>query len=293
MNAKTRATLPDWLWELLQRLDDELVLRGCVRQTRSPYSAHVRRFYAGRPRTDPVAKDGEVRSWMLDMLRSGLSHSYANQALSALRFLHRHVLNAPAPVADIPRPKREKRLPKILSESEVRRFLDELGSPKHRAITFILYSAGLRVGEAARLQVEDVDSQRGQIHVRRGKGGKDRYAILSSVVLAVLREYVRVDRPVHWLFPGGHRPDRHITTRSIQRQVSRAGKRAGIQKRVTPQMLRHSFATHLLEGGTDLKSIQELLGHEKIPTTVIYTHMAQRNLRKVKSPIDRLFEDKK
>ena len=189
MNAKTRATLPDWLWELLQRLDDELVLRGCVRQTRSPYSAHVRRFYAGRPRTDPVAKDGEVRSWMLDMLRSGLSHSYANQALSALRFLHRHVLNAPAPVADIPRPKREKRLPKILSEPEVRRFLDELGSPKHRAIAFILYSAGLRVGEAARLQVEDVDSQRGQIHVRRGKGGKDRYAILSSVVLAVLGEY--------------------------------------------------------------------------------------------------------
>jgi site-specific recombinase XerD len=175
----------------------------------------------------------------------------------------------------------------------VRRFLDELGSPKHRAIAFILYSAGLRVGEAARLQVEDVDSERGRIHVRRGKGGKDRYAILSSVVLAVLREYVRVDRPVHWLFPGGHRPDRHITTRSIQRQVSRAGKRAGIQKRVTPQMLRHSFAAHLLEGGTDLKSIQELLGHEKIPTTVIYTHMAQRNLRKVKSPIDRLFEDKK
>jgi len=129
--------------------------------------------------------------------------------------------------------------------------------------------------------------------VRWVKGGKDRYAILSSVALAVLREYVRVDRPVHWLFPGGHRPDRHITTRSTQRQVSRVGKRAGIQKRVTPHMLRHSFATHLLEGGTDLKSIQELLGHEKISTTVIYTHVAQRNLRKVKSPIDRLFEDKK
>ncbi len=291
MNAKTRARLPDWLLELLRLLDDELVLRGYARQTRSLYSAHVRRFYAGRTGKDPVTTDEEVRGWMLHILRAGLSRSYANQALSALRFLHRYVLNAPAPVADIPRPKREKKLPKILSEHEVRRFLDELRSPKHRAIAFILYSAGLRVGEVSRLRVEDVDSDRAQIHVRQGKGGKDRYAILSPLVLAVLREYVRVERPSHWLFPGGNRRDRHLTTRTIQKQVERAGKRAGIEKRVTPHMLRHSFATHLLESGTDLKSIQELLGHEKISTTVIYTHVAQRNLRKVKSPIDRLFED--
>ena len=290
MNAKTRATLPDWLQELLQQLDDELALRGYARQTRSLYSAHVRRFYTGRAEANQVATDEEVRSWMLSMLRSGLSHSYANQALSALRFLHRHVLDAPAPVADVPRPKREKKLPKILSPQETRRFLETLGSPKHRAIAFILYSAGLRVGEVARLRVEDVDSGRGRIHVRQGKGRKDRYAILSPVVLAVLREYARVERPEHWLFPGGHRRDRHLTTRTIQKQISRAGKRAGINKRVTPHMLRHSFATHLLEGGTDLKSIQELLGHEKISTTVI-THVAQRNLQKIRSPLDRLFEE--
>ncbi len=291
MNANTRATLPDWLQELLQCLDDELVLRGYARQTRSLYSAHVRRFYAGRTSADQVATDEEVRAWMLGMLRSGLSHSYANQVLSSLRFLHRYVLNVPAPVADIPRPKREKTLPKILSEPEVRRFLEELGSPKHRAIAFVLYSAGLRVGEVARLRVEDIDSQRAQIHVRLGKGGKDRYAILSPVVLGVLREYVRLERPEHWLFPGGKRRDKHITTRTIQKQVSRAGRKAGIRKRVTPHMRRHSFATHLLEGGTDLKSIQELLGHRKISTTVIYTHVAQPKLRKITSPIDRLFED--
>ena len=207
MNAKTRATLPDWLLELLQCLDDELVLRGYARQTRSLYWAHVRRFYAGRTGADQVATDEEVRAWMLDVLRSGLSHSYANQALSAL----------------------------------ARRFLEELGSPKHRAIAFVLYSAGLRVGEVVRLRVEDINSQRGQIHVRQAKGGKDRCAILSPVVLGVLREYVRIDRSPHWLFPGGKRRDKHITTRTIQKQVSRAGKKAGIRKRVTPHMLRQAL----------------------------------------------------
>ncbi len=242
MNAKTRAGLPDWLRELLQRLDDELVLRGYARQTRSLYAAHVRRFYGGRAAGDPVARNEEVRAWLLDLLRSGLSHSYANQALSALRFLHRHVLNEAAPVAAVPRPKRKKALPKVLNKDELRRFLSELPSAKHRAIPFILYSAGLRVGEVVRLQVQDIDSQRRKIHIRQGKGRKDRYVMLSDVVLAVLREYVRVERPHHWLFPAGHRRDRHITTRTIQKQVSRAGRRANIRKRVTPHMLRHSFA---------------------------------------------------
>ena len=291
MNAKTRAVLPEWLLELLQRLDDEMVLRGYARQTRSLYLAHVRRFYGGRGADDPEATNEEVRAWLLEMLRAGLSHSYANQALSALRFLHKHILGAPAPVAAIPRPKRKKMLPKVLSATELRRFLSELPSPKHQAIAFIMYSAGLRVGEVVRLHVADIDSERRRIHVRQGKGRKDRYVMLSPVVLAVLREYARVERPHHWLFPAGHRRDRHITTRSIQKQVSRAGKRAGIRKHVTPHMLRHSFATHLLEGGTDLKSIQELLGHAKISTTVIYTHVAQRDLRQIKSPIDKLFED--
>ena len=115
--------------------------------------------------------------------------------------------------------------------------------------------------------------------------------MLSNVVLEVLREYARGERPRDWLFPAGHRPDRHITTRAIQREVSRAAKAAGIQKRVTPHMLRHSFATHLLEAGTDLRYIQELLGHAKITTTVIYTHVAKKEARRITSPIDRLYTD--
>ena len=170
----------------------------------------------------------------------------------------------------------KKTLPKVLAESEVKRFLAALESPKHRAIAFVLYSGGLRVSEAARLKVTDIDSERGQIHVRQGKGRKDRYVMLSPVVLEVLREYARVERPHDWIFPAGHQRDRHITSRAIQRQVTRAAQRAGIEKRVTPHILRNSFATHLLEAGTDLRYIQELLGHTRISTTVIYTHVARR-----------------
>ena len=308
MNKKTLSGLPAWLQDLLGHMDEEMTLRGLTRETRRVYLAHVRRYFVDRgglfpsgdlpagelsegepSESDPIATSQEVRDWLLRLLRDGRSHDYTNQALSALRFLHLKVLKVPAPVADIPRSKK-KTLPVVLSESEVRQFLGALESPKHRAIAFILYSGGLRVSEAARLKITDIDSDRGQIHVRQGKGRKDRYVMLSPVVLSVLREYVRVERPYDWLFPAGHRRDRHITTRAIQREVKLAAKRAGIEKRVTPHVLRHSFATHLLEAGTDLRYIQELLGHTKISTTVIYTHVARREARKVKSPIDRLFE---
>ncbi len=291
MNKKTLSGLPPWLRSLLKRMDEEMVLRGFTRETRRLYLAHVRRFYEGRGRPDPVAQSDDVRRWLLHLLQSGRSHSYANQAVSALRFVHCHVLDVPAPVAKIPRPKRKISLPKVLSESEVKRFLAALKSPKHRAIAFVLYSGGLRVSEAARLKVKDIDAERGQIHVRQGKGRKDRYVMLSPVTLEVLREYVRVERPYDWLFPAGHRRDRHITSRAIQNQVTCAAQRAGLEKRVTPHLLRHTFATHLLEAGTDLRYIQELLVHTKISTTVIYTHVARRQAHKISSPIDKLFQD--
>jgi integrase/recombinase XerD len=301
VNQKTLSRLPSWLQDLLKRTDEEMVLRGFTRETRRLYLAHMRRFYQHRiaqarlgaraPSLDPVSEGSEVREWLLLLLREGHSHAYTNQALSAIRFLHRRVLMAPAPVADIPRARRKKALPKVLSRSEIKRFLEALSSPKHRAIAMVLYSGGLRVSEAARLKVEDIDSGRGEIHIRQGKGKKDRYVMLSPLVLKTLREYVRVERPHEWLFPAGNRRDRHITSRAIQRAVSRAAHAAGIEKRVTPHVLRHTFATHLLEAGTDLRYIQELLGHAKITTTVIYTHVAKRGARKITSPIDRLYGD--
>lgn len=288
MKAETLAQLAPFLRDLLVQMEEEMVLRGFTRDTRRLYLAHIRRFYSGRKGAD--VEEEEIRRWLLHLLRTGRSHSFANQALSALRFLHRYVLKAPAPVANIPRTKRRKALPKVLSEEEVKRFLASLCHPKHRAIAFVLYSGGLRVSEAASLKVKDIDSGRGQIHIRQGKGRKDRYVMLSPVVLGVLREYVRVEQPHDWLFPAAHRRDRHITPRAIQKQVKEAAVRAGIKKRVTPHMLRHSFATHLLEAGTDLRYIQELLGHTKISTTVLYTHVARREARKIQSPIDRLFD---
>ena len=161
--------------------------------------------------------------------------------------------------------------------------------PVHSAA--VTKSVCRRVSEVARLKIGDIDSEREQIHIRQGKGKKDRYVMLSPVVLDVLREYVRVERPFDWLFPATHRRDRHVSIRTIQQAVSRAAERAGLEKRVTPHMLRHSFATHLLEAGTDLRYIQALLGHTRIGTTVRYTHVAKREARKIKSPVDRLFED--
>ncbi len=169
------------------------------------------------------------------------------------------------------------------------RLLDAVANPKHKTILMLAYSAGLRVGEVVRLKVEDIDSERMLIHVRQGKGRKDRYVMLSRVALEMLRAYWRVERPPKWLFPGARR-DRHIHERSIQRVVQRARTKAGIRKRVTVHTLRHSFATHLLESGTDLRVIQELLGHKRSKTTEIYTRVSQRTLASVQSPLDTLME---
>jgi len=215
VNKQTLSGLPLPLRDLLERMEEEMVLRGFTRDTRRVYLAHIRRFYQERnwptagDEADLVVDSNEVRRWLLHLMGTGRSHSYTNQALSAIRFLHRAVLRAPAPVSGIPRAKQKKALPKVLSEDEVRRFLAALKNPKHRAIAFVLYSAGLRVSEAARLKVSDIDSDRCQIHVPQGKGRKDRYVMLSSVVLSVLREYARIERPSDWILPAGHRRDRH------------------------------------------------------------------------------------
>jgi integrase/recombinase XerD len=290
MNRKPRSDDPEWLTDLLGKMDDEMVLRAFTRQTRRLYLAHTRRFYLARGATAQVFGDVEVREWLLELLRDGRSSSYSNQALSALKFLARCVLRQPEPIARVPRARRKKQLPKVLSLPEVRAFLQSLPTPKHQAIAFVMYSAGLRVGEVVRLKVTDIDADRGQIHVRQGKGRKDRYVMLSPIVLQVLRAYARIDKPHDWLFPAGHRRDRHIGTRSVQRVVANAARRAGIKKRVTPHMLRHSFATHLIEAGTDLRYIQELLGHVRISTTVIYTHVAQKQACVIPSPIERVFD---
>ena len=170
---------------------------------------------------------------------------------------------------------------------DVGRHIWSARNPKHRALLMLLYSAGLRLGEVVRLRPPDLDVERGLVRVRRGKGGKDRYTLLARCAVEAVRIYRDAYPTDQWLFPG-YRPDRHLTTRSVQRIVKNAAEAACIEKDVTTHTLRHSFATHLLEAGTNLRVIQELLGHQSARTTQIYTHVAQSTIGAVRSPLDNL-----
>jgi site-specific recombinase XerD len=270
---------------VLDRYDDELRLRGYSPKTRRVYTAHVRRYLSELPGSDVRA--GSARDYLLALVRRGVSRPYHNTAVSALRFLLRLEDPAGDQGAGLPRPRHERTLPVVLSAAEVRAILDATSNPKHRTMLMLLYSAGLRLAELLRLRVGDVHFDRGLIHVRRGKGRKDRYTLLADTGAAMLRDYIRCFRPRDVLFPGA-RPDRPISARAVQKVLADAARRAGLARRVTPHTLRHSFATHLLEAGTDLRYIQELLGHKSPATTQIYTHVSQRELRRIRSPLDSL-----
>jgi site-specific recombinase XerD len=192
-------------------------------------------------------------------------------------------------IINIPRPKKERKLPEVLSQNDIPRILQSVNNEKHRAILTLTYSAGLRISEVVHLKIEDIDGERMLIHVRQGKGRNARYTILSREALKVLRNYIKAYRPKTWLFPGG-KEGKHLTERSVQKIFERALKKAGIKKDVSIHSLRHSFATHLLENGTDLRYIQELLGHKHSKTTEIYTHVSEKEMRRIQSPLDRLMQ---
>ena len=188
---------------------------------------------------------------------------------------------------DVVSPKKQKKLPVVLSPDEVAQFFEAVASLKHRAILMTAYAAGLRVSEVVALRVDDIDSRRMVIRLRQAKGSKDRYVMLSPRLLAILREYWKADRPTQYLFPGNV-PDRPITARTVEKAVPGAREAAGLGKHVTVHTLRHSFATHLLEAGTDLRIIQVLLGHRSLRTTAVYTHVSTATLQATQSPLDRL-----
>jgi site-specific recombinase XerD len=252
------------------------------------YLGHVRRFFEWAGGTLGAHPTDDARRYLIHIVEERqVSTSYHTQAVSAIKLLLEAVLRAPNVTADLPRPRRERRLPAVLSKAETARFLDQLTNPKHRALVLLLYSSGLRVSEVVRLRAEDLDISRGLLRVRRGKGARDRETLLSARALEAVRIYREAFRPSGWLFPGT-REGRHYTSRSVQRIVQACARRAGIDKPVSPHVLRHSFATHLLESGTDLRYIQELLGHQTSRTTEIYTHVASTHLAKIRSPLDEL-----
>ena len=221
-----------------------------------------------------------------------LAPSTVTQRLAALRFFYIKTLRKPWSIAETPYPKKVQRLPIILSSEEVAQLIDSALTPFHHILLMALYATGLRRAELARLKITDIDSHRMIIHIQGGKGRKDRDVMLSPKLLEALREYWRGLRrkPKDWLFPGGrwHTANHPITTKVVWNACQKAAQRAGIHKKIHPHTLRHCFATHLLEAGADLRTIQVLLGHRDLEETTIYLHLSQRHLNATASPLDSL-----
>jgi site-specific recombinase XerD len=235
----------------------------------------------------------DIRRYILHQIeKENLSAGTINQSINALRFLYVEIVKRPMVLGDIHRPQKGKRLPVVLSLDEVKNIFDSLGNIKHRVMLMLTYSAGLRVSEVVHLRPEDIDSKRKLIHVHEGKGKKDRYTILSDSVLEGLRVYWKVHKPKKWLFEGQTEGEPY-SIRSAQRVFECAAEKAGIGKDVSIHSLRHSFATHLLEQGTDIRFIQELLGHSSVKTTEIYTHVSRRHIASIRSPIDQIIHPRR
>lgn len=273
--------------QVFKLMTKEMKIKGYSINTMKLYLCHVRNLinYYERDIEDITRED--ITSYLLYLIEDRMcSTSYLSQAISSFQFLFKYVFMRASVVFAIPHPKREKKLPEILSRDEVLKIIGAVRNVKHQAMITLAYSAGLRVSEVAALAIADIDSKRMLIHVKQAKGKKDRYTLLSKNTLDLLRRYVRLYRPHQWLFEG-QQPGKHITTRTIQRVFETACEAAGITKDVSFHTLRHSFATHLLEGGTDIRYIQSLLGHTDTKTTQIYTHVSSRYLGGIKSPMDR------
>ena len=276
--------------KLREQMKMDLKLNGYSPKTQAAYLGYMKNFVRYFGRSPAKMGEKEIREYLYHLITGkDLGDSSINSAYSALKFFYETTLCRDWNVAKIPRRKTEKRLPVVLDGSEIKQLLAVTANLKHRALLMITYSAGLRVSETAHLRVSDIDSKRMQLRVAQGKGKKDRYALLSPVTLNLLRDYWRQYRPFSWLFPG-RSPERPISTRSIQKVFKDAKRKAGIKKPATVHTLRHSFATHLLEAGTDIYRVQKLMGHTTPKTTAIYIHLRRQDLLKVVSPLDSLMD---
>ncbi len=273
---------------LRRRMIQDMQLRNFAPGTVSVYVNCVARFAKHFGRSPESRGPEAVRAYLLHLIEQPhISWGYYNLHLQALRFLYNVTLGRPAVIEHVACPRRPKRLPVVLGPDELTRFFAAVGSLKHRATLMTAYAAGLRVAEVAALRVRDIDSHRMVLRVQQGKGRKDRYVMLSPKLLELLRAYWKAARPDTWLFPNRD-GDGPITTGAVMKACRQARRASGLEKHVTVHTLRHSFATHLLEAGIDLRTIQVLLGHDSPRTTAVYTHVSPAAVRVTVSPLDRL-----
>ncbi len=271
---------------------DELQRRNYTQSTAEAYIHALKEFATYFHRSPDKLGPKEVSQFQLYLLQQRkLACNTVKQHIAALRFFFNHTLKRRYPPSEFRCPKVPQRLPVILSQEEVGRMIDAATTLLHRTLLMTLYSTGMRRAEITRLKVSDIDSQRMVIHIKQGKGGRDRDVPLSPKLLETLREYWRWKKPRGYLFPGEAKQGskgEHLTSKAVYHAVKGAARRAGIEKNVGPHTLRHSFATHLLESGADLRTIQLLLGHTEIKHTAVYLHLSQRHLHACPNPLDAL-----
>jgi site-specific recombinase XerD len=271
---------------LRRRMIEDMQLRNFSACTQRSYIHYVADF-AFHFKTSPefLGLD-DIRNYQLFLTeKRQLSPSSINTFVSAVQFLYTVTLEMPWGSNRFTRMKVPEKLPTVLSEAEVTALFGYVGILKHRAVLMLCYGSGLRISEAVSLKAAHIDSARMLIHVEKGKGAKDRYTVLSQTLLKLLRRYWKIQQPRDYLFPGSQ-PGTHVHPTTIQEICRDAARMAGIEKRVTPHILRHSFATHLLENGTDTRAIQVLLGHSRIDTTARYTAVTPRTVSAIVSPLD-------
>ena len=274
--------------QLRDRMETDLKLGGYSPSTRKIYLLYARRFAKHHMRSPAEMGEAEIRRYLLYMVEEKkISRETYRQIRAALIFLYTVTLKRQTEVEHLPIRRKKVKLPVVLSGTEVVTLLDAIRVDKYRAIVMAQYAGGLRISEACRLRAEDIDSKRMVIHIRAGKGGRDRYTVLSDRFLAYLRGYWRTHRPTEWLFTG-RTVVGHACPNTVRNVFHAAVASTGISKKITPHVLRHCFATHLMESGVDIAVIQALLGHGSLRATEVYTHVSVEHIGRVKSPLDLL-----
>jgi integrase/recombinase XerD len=273
--------------QLRKRYIEDMRIRNLSPGTQYHYIKHMADFAKHFGESPERLGPEQIRAYQNHLIQRGMSSSTLGIAVAAIKFFYCITLARRFDVEKIQYPRREKKLPVVLSRTEVARFFESVHNLKYRAILATAYGAGLRVSEITKLKISDIDSSRMAIRIRHGKGAKDRYVMLSPRLLELLRAYWKTGRPSEWLFPS-EQSDEPITCESVRKVCRNVCRDSGLNKTITPHTLRHSFATQLLEDGTDLRTIQILLGHRSLASTARYTHVAVGGVHKTASPLDSL-----